>query len=166
MVTWLLCAGTPFWRYSSSFSSNLAFLVVAPALLALSSLGIVVLQPLCGKGQQQANSCSSLTRLLPSRHFWQQTWRGLTMRDWAVLCFLAAVNIIWAAAQLTDHWQQLLLKAASEGLSTPSNAMIFKMLAKSFASLLAPHLVLLLYPISRGSVVLQALRLPYPEAIR
>lgn len=44
--------------------------------------------------------------------------------------------------------------------------MIFKMLAKSFASLLAPHLVLLLYPISRGSVVLQALRLPYPEAIR
>lgn len=55
MVIWLLYAGTPFWRYSSSFSSNLAFLVVAPALLALSSLGIVVLQPLCSKAQQHAS---------------------------------------------------------------------------------------------------------------
>ncbi|WIA36833.1 hypothetical protein OEZ86_008088 [Tetradesmus obliquus] len=82
MVTWLLFAGTPFWQYSSSFSSNLAFLVVAPALLALSSLGVVVLQPLCSKGRQQAEEGSFLTAcLLPPRHFWQQTFCGLTMRD-------------------------------------------------------------------------------------
>ena len=68
MATWLLYAGTPFWRYSSSFSSNLAFLVVAPALLALSSLGIVVLRPLCSKGQKQAKGFSFLAaHLLPPR---------------------------------------------------------------------------------------------------
>ena len=44
--------------------------------------------------------------------------------------------------------------------------MLVKMVAESLGGLLAPNLVLLLYPISRGSVVLQALRLPYPEAIR
>jgi hypothetical protein len=44
--------------------------------------------------------------------------------------------------------------------------MIVKMVAESFGALLAPNLVLLLYPVTRGSVVLQALRLPYPEAIR
>jgi hypothetical protein len=68
MCTWLLFAGTPFWRYSSSFSSNLVFLVVAPALLALSSLCIVVLQPVCGKGGQhvQINRCQRLVaHLLP-----------------------------------------------------------------------------------------------------
>jgi hypothetical protein len=45
-------------------------------------------------------------------------------------------------------------------------AMVVKVVAESFGSLLAPNLVLLLYPVTRGSVVLQALRLPYPEAIR
>jgi hypothetical protein len=40
------------------------------------------------------------------------------------------------------------------------------MLAKSFGSLIEPNLMLLFYPITRGSVVLQVLRLPYPEAIR
>jgi hypothetical protein len=44
--------------------------------------------------------------------------------------------------------------------------MVAKMLAKSYGSLIAPNLVLLFYPITRGSVVLQALQLPYPEAIR
>jgi hypothetical protein len=44
--------------------------------------------------------------------------------------------------------------------------MLAKMLAKSFGSLIAPNLVLLFYPITRGSAVLQALQLPYPEAIR
>jgi hypothetical protein len=44
--------------------------------------------------------------------------------------------------------------------------MAAKMLAKSCGSLIAPNLVLLFYPITKGSVVLQALRLPYPEAIR
>jgi hypothetical protein len=44
--------------------------------------------------------------------------------------------------------------------------MVAKMLAKSFGALIAPNLVLLFYPITRGSVVLQVLRLPYPEAIR
>jgi hypothetical protein len=45
-------------------------------------------------------------------------------------------------------------------------AIIVKMVAELFGSLLAPNLVLLLYPVTRGSVVLQALQLPYPEAIR
>jgi hypothetical protein len=44
--------------------------------------------------------------------------------------------------------------------------MMVKMVAKSVGALLAPNLVLLMYPITRGSVVLQALQLPYPEAIR
>jgi hypothetical protein len=70
MASWLLFAGTPFWHYSSSFYSNLIFMVAVPALLALSSLGIVVLQPVCGKARQHAHisSCSRVAaHLLPPR---------------------------------------------------------------------------------------------------
>ncbi|WIA20666.1 hypothetical protein OEZ85_005041 [Tetradesmus obliquus] len=132
---------------------------------------MLVLQPLCGKHPHNA-SISSCRRwaayLLPPRRFWQQALGGLTLLDLAVLCFLAAVNIIWAAALLTSSWRQLLLESAFQGYAAPANvrAMIVMMLAKCCGSLLAPNLVLLLYPISRGSVVLQAMRLPYPEAIR
>jgi hypothetical protein len=90
---WLLYAGTHHWRNNSSIAaamelpldicryqqsnsacttlfSNLLFLVLAPFLLAVSSLAIVVLQPLAGKPVQAANysSCSSVTAyLLPPR---------------------------------------------------------------------------------------------------
>uniref|UniRef100_A0A383W8R5 Ferric oxidoreductase domain-containing protein n=1 Tax=Tetradesmus obliquus TaxID=3088 RepID=A0A383W8R5_TETOB len=166
MVTWLLYAGTPFWRYSSSFSSNLAFLVVAPALLALSSLGIVVLQPMCSKAQQHASIGiwrRVAAHLLPPRRFWQRSLGGVSVQDLSVLCFLVAVNAIWATALLLENWRQL---PALQGYSAPTKATLVKMVAESLGGLLAPNLVLLLYPITRGSVMLQALRLPYPEAIR
>lgn len=82
---WLLLAGTHHWRSNSSIAaamerplsicrhqptnsactsllSNLLFLVLAPFLLAASSLAILVLQPLCGKAVQAAHF-SSYSRL-------------------------------------------------------------------------------------------------------
>jgi hypothetical protein len=50
--------------------SNLVFLVLAPFLLAVSSLAIVLLQPMCGTSVQTANagSCSRMAaHLLPPR---------------------------------------------------------------------------------------------------
>jgi hypothetical protein len=44
--------------------------------------------------------------------------------------------------------------------------MLVEMAAKSLGSSMAANIVLLFYPITRGSVLLQALRLSYPEAIR
>lgn len=93
LCLWLLFAGTHHWRNNSSISasmakplhickdqqslsactslfSNLVFLVLAPFLLAVSSLAIVVLQPLCGRPHQAAHcgSCSRLAaHLLPPR---------------------------------------------------------------------------------------------------
>jgi cation transport ATPase len=68
MCFWLLFAGTPFWQHSSSFYSNLVFMVAVPAMLAVSSIGIIVLRTLSGQQHAQAGSCSQLAaRLLPPR---------------------------------------------------------------------------------------------------
>ncbi|KAF6254932.1 hypothetical protein COO60DRAFT_273403 [Scenedesmus sp. NREL 46B-D3] len=192
LCLWLLFAGTHHWRNNSSISasmakplhickdqqslsactslfSNLVFLVLAPFLLAVSSLAIVVLQPLCGRPHQAAHcgSCSRLAaHLLPPRRFWQRVLGGLTVLDLAVLCFLAAVNGSWLSGIIMANTRKMMKKTAQHGLTAPTMVMVAKMLAKSLASLIAPNLVLLFYPITRGSVVLQALRLPYPEAIR
>jgi hypothetical protein len=60
----------------------------------------------------------------------------------------------------------LLMYTSLWQLAAALQAMIVKMVAESVGSLLAPNLVLLFYPVTRGSVVLQALPLLYPEAIR
>jgi hypothetical protein len=93
LCLWLLYAGTHHGRSNSSISaavdrilsickyqrsasacttmfSNLVFLVLAPFLLAVSSLAIVLLRPMCGKSVPAAHvgSCSRMAaHLLPPR---------------------------------------------------------------------------------------------------
>jgi hypothetical protein len=55
-----------------------------------------------------------------TRHFWQQALGGLTVLDLAVLCFLAAMNNIWAAGLLMSHWKQLLPEAEMLGYLAPT----------------------------------------------
>lgn len=43
---------------------------------------------------------------------------------------------------------------------------VYKCVARSLGALLYPNLAVLFYPVSRGSVVLQAMNIPYPAAIR
>eukprot|EP00775_Hariotina_reticulata_P001549 gene1549-1888_t len=91
---------------------------------------------------------------------------GLTVGDLLLVLFWAAVNASWMAAILARSRPRLVARALSFGLAAPTLSMNAKMVARAFGSLLAPNLVLLFYPVSRGSVVLQALGISYPAAIR
>jgi hypothetical protein len=55
------------------------------------------------------------------RRFWQQLLGGITVLDLAVLCFIAAVNIVWTCALLTHNWRLLLPQAALQGYAAPTN---------------------------------------------
>jgi hypothetical protein len=74
ICTWLLLAGTPFWRdsISSGIYTTLGFMVGVPFLLSATSLALLVLRPLCQSAKRCASSSSSSFKrfcagLLPSR---------------------------------------------------------------------------------------------------
>jgi hypothetical protein len=86
--------------------------------------------------------------------------------DLLLVLFWAAMNASWLVAILSRSHPRLVARAMSFGLAAPTLSMYAKMVARAFGSLLAPNLVLLFYPVSRGSVVLQVLGISYPAAIR
>jgi hypothetical protein len=86
--------------------------------------------------------------------------------DLLVVCLWAAINISWFSAALAYYQHKAVLKAAANGLGSATGQQLVKAAARSFGATLAPNLVLLFYPVSRGSVVLQVLGLSYPAGIR
>lgn len=100
------------------------------------------------------------------RALWQWVCGGLTVGDLLVLCIWAAINISWFSAALGYYQHKAALKAAANGLASLTGQQLAKAAARSFGATLAPNLVLLFYPVSRGSAVLQVLGLSYPAGIR
>lgn len=57
-------------------------------------------------------------------------------------------------------------KMVQLGFTSPPPHMQVNYAARSFGTLLGPNLVALFFPVARGSVILQAMGLSYPAAIR
>lgn len=112
----------------------------------------------------------SSAAVLSCRRFWLWWCDGLTVLDLLVIVLWAAINASWMAALITQNRQsavhRMATAAPSLAVHRPSPSKIVSLVAKSLGGLLAPNLVVLFYPISRGSVVLPALGLSYPAAIR
>lgn len=87
-----------------------------------------------------------------------------------MVCVWAAINMSWFSAAFAYYTHKAALKAAaaagSNGLTSATGQQIAKAAARSFGATLAPNLVLLFYPVSRGSVVQQAMGISYPAGIR
>lgn len=90
----------------------------------------------------------------------------MTVGDLLLICTWAAINISWFSAALAYYQHKAVLKAAGNGLASATGQQLVKAVARSFGATLAPNLVLLLYPVSRGSVVLQVFGVSYPAGIR
>jgi len=107
----------------------------------------------------------SAVLLLP-RALWLRLCGGLTAQDLLVVCMWAAINLSWFTAAFAYYQHKTALKAAANGLASATGQQAMNAAARSFGATLAPNLVLLFYPVSRGSVVLQMTGLSYPAGIR
>lgn len=111
------------------------------------------------------HTCSSAVLLVP-RALWLRLCGGLTVQDLLLVCMWAAINLSWFTAAFAYYQRKATLKAAANGLAGATGQQVLKAAARSFGATLAPNLVLLFYPVSRGSVVLQMTGLSYPAGIR
>lgn len=110
--------------------------------------------------------CAVVPLLLLARAVWQWLCGGVTVGDLLLICVWAAINISWFSAALAYYQHKAVLKAAANGLAGATGQQLVKAAARSFGATLAPNLVLLLYPVSRGSAVLQVFGVSYPAGIR
>ena len=88
------------------------------------------------------------------------------MSDLLVICLWAAINFSWFTSALAYYQHKAVLKAAANGLADGTRQAVLKAAARSCGATLAPNLALLMYPVSRGSAVLQMLGVSYPAGIR
>jgi hypothetical protein len=109
-------------------------------------------------------ACSSSAFSPPCRRFWLWWCGGLTLADLTVVCCWALVNATWLYAILTRYFS--LVPFFSRVAHTPLWLLQLELVAVALGSLLFPNFVLLFYPVIRGSVVLQAADISYPDAIR
>jgi hypothetical protein len=88
------------------------------------------------------------------------------VQDLLLISLWAAINLSWFTAAFNYYQHKATLKAVANGLKSATGQQFTKELARTFGATLAPNLVLLFYPISRGSVVMQTLGISYPAGIR
>ena len=105
----------------------------------------------------------------PRRAVWRRlcgSASSVTVADLLLVCLWAAINLSWFTAALAYYQHKAVLKAAANGLGSATGQQLLKAAARSFGATLAPNLGLLMYPVSRGSAVLQVLGVSYPAGIR
>lgn len=102
--------------------------------------------------------------LLPPKAFWCWWCGGLTLADAAAVAAWMGVNVLWGAYILRRYWS--LIPLFSKLGSTPLWVLQVELVAVGLGGLLFPNLVLLFYPIARGSILLQAAGLSYPQGIK
>ncbi|GBF98331.1 ferric reductase [Raphidocelis subcapitata] len=147
-----------------------AWLLAPPALAGAAAIALLWLQSAAGGEAAAAPPRLGLlgraaAAQLPPARFWAGWCGGLSGADAAVVAFGLAFNGLWAAAILGRYYSLADLLARLDR-GTPRWAIQTELTAIGLGALLYPNLLLLFYPISRGSALLQALGVSYPSAVR
>lgn len=101
-------------------------------------------------------------QLYPAK-FWAWWCGGFSVKDALLVGLWICINCVWF---FYSERRYLQLVPEFKGLGIPVWSLEVSVTAVAFGNLLFPNLVLLFYPVARGSVLLQASGLSYPEAIR
>ncbi|WIA44569.1 hypothetical protein OEZ86_007294 [Tetradesmus obliquus] len=182
LLAWMAFFGTERWRnaehwrhFPPSFDCddtklldsctlrNLLFMWAAPALLAAAALGLLVLRAVLQKEGHGSTTSKWSAMLMPPRRFWLWWCGGLSLADALVVAAWAAINVAWMFAMMDRYFK---LIPFFSGGGTPLPLLRLMLVAVALGSLLFPNLLMLFYPVTRGSVVLAASGISYPDAIR
>eukprot|EP00879_Flechtneria_rotunda_P025758 GHRR01027400.1.p2 GENE.GHRR01027400.1~~GHRR01027400.1.p2 ORF type:complete len:139 (+),score=27.38 GHRR01027400.1:168-584(+) len=123
-------------------------------------------RPFGGKLKADVVNCSVILYCLHCRcrHLWQWWCGGISISDLLIIICWLALQAAWMAAIMGRY--QKLVPFFERLTDNPTWLLECQLVAVALGSLLFPNFVLLFYPVTRGSVVLQASGISYPDAIR
>eukprot|EP00879_Flechtneria_rotunda_P005830 GHRR01006134.1.p1 GENE.GHRR01006134.1~~GHRR01006134.1.p1 ORF type:complete len:902 (+),score=349.32 GHRR01006134.1:184-2889(+) len=186
ITIWMTIIGTQRWRTAQYWQhfppdfgcddgvlldqctlKNLLYMWLAPTLLAFAALALLVFRSFLqrgGNGHRASAVKQFGSFLVPPRHLWQWWCGGISISDLLIIICWLALQAAWMAAIMGRY--QKLVPFFERLTDNPTWLLECQLVAVALGSLLFPNFVLLFYPVTRGSVVLQASGISYPDAIR